>query len=104
LKPHLHQHFPSNKQVLGVFKPTVSMWHSRLGHPSNNVVQHVLSHHKLSFSRDQENNMICDACQRGKSHQLAYPKSNSVLAKPFELFFLMCGGQHQPLLGGMIIM
>jgi hypothetical protein len=29
--------FP-NKQVLGVFKPTASLWHHRLGHASTPVV------------------------------------------------------------------
>jgi hypothetical protein len=38
LKPHPHDHLSPNKQALGVFKPTVSMWHSRLGHASNNAV------------------------------------------------------------------
>jgi hypothetical protein len=67
LKPCSHEHRP-NKQALGVFQTTVSTWHSRLGHPSNNVVQQILSRHKLSFFRDQENNVVCDACQQGKSH------------------------------------
>lgn len=31
--------------------------------------------------------MICDACQRGKSHQLPYPKSTSLSSSPFELIF-----------------
>jgi histone deacetylase 1/2 len=87
LKPHLHEHLPRNKQALGAFKPTVSTWHSRLGHASHNVVQRVIRHHKLSFSSNQENNVICDAYQQGKSHQLAYPKSDSVSSKPFELVF-----------------
>jgi hypothetical protein len=43
---------PSNKQVLGVFKPTTSLWHHRLGHAVAPVVQEVLSRHKLSFVRD----------------------------------------------------
>ena len=76
-----------NKQVLGVFKPTESLWHHRLGHASTSVVQQVLSHHKLSFIRDSSNKSICDACQKGKSHQLPYPKSTSVSSSPLELVF-----------------
>jgi histone deacetylase 1/2 len=30
---------------------------------------------------------VCDACQKGKSHQLPYPKSSSVSSSPFELVF-----------------
>jgi histone deacetylase 1/2 len=52
LRPHPYGRSSPNKQVLGVFKPTVSLWHSRLGHPSNNIVQQVLTRHNLSFSSD----------------------------------------------------
>jgi hypothetical protein len=31
LKPHSHEHSSSNEKSLGVFKPTVSTWHSSLG-------------------------------------------------------------------------
>ena len=62
--------------------------HSRLGHASSPVVKSVLSRHKLSFSSESNNSgVICDACQMAKSHQLSYPKSNSVSSKPFELVF-----------------
>jgi hypothetical protein len=33
------------------------------------------------------NKHICDACQKGKSHQLPYPKSSSVSTTPLELVF-----------------
>jgi len=62
--------------------------HSRLGHASSPVVKSVLSRHKLSFSSESNNSgVICYACQMAKSHQLPYPKSNSVSSKPFELVF-----------------
>lgn len=79
--------FP-NKQVLGVFKPTASLWYQRLGHASTPIVQQVLSRHKLPFVRDSVNNLILDACQKGKSHQLPYPKSTSISSSPLELVFL----------------
>jgi histone deacetylase 1/2 len=77
----------SNKQVLGVIKPSSSLWHSRLGHASTRVVQQVLSRHKLPFLNDSSNKMVCDACQQGKSHQLPYPRSTSVSASPLDLIF-----------------
>lgn len=83
----------SNKQVLGVDKPSRSLWHSRLGHASAQVVQQVISHHKLSFLRES-NNHVCDACQQGKFHQLPYERSSSVSSSPLDLVFFMCGGQH----------
>jgi len=77
-----------NKQVLGVFKPTESLWHHRLGHASTPAVKQILSRHKLSLVRDSSNNVICDACPKGKSHQLSYPKSVSVVSSnPLELVF-----------------
>jgi hypothetical protein len=30
---------------------------------------------------------VCDACQRGKSHQLPHPISTSVSTQPLELIF-----------------
>jgi hypothetical protein len=32
----------SNKQVLGAFKPSSSLWHARLGHASTTIVQQIL--------------------------------------------------------------
>jgi histone deacetylase 1/2 len=63
------------------------VWHHRLGHASSHVVEQILSRHKLSFVKDSRNNSICDSCQKGKSHQLPYPKSSSVSLRPFELVF-----------------
>jgi histone deacetylase 1/2 len=75
------------RQALGVFKPSTSLWHSRLGHASTRVVQHVLNHHRLPFVIESNKSMICDACQRGKSHQLPYSRSTSVLTSPMQLVF-----------------
>jgi len=77
----------SNKQVLGVTKPTTSTRHSRLMHPSTSVISQNVSCHKLSFIRDVNNKHVCDACQQGKSHQLPYPKSTSVSSFPLDLYF-----------------
>ena len=77
----------SNKQALGAFKPSSSLWHARLGHASSAVVQQILDNYDLPYVSNPNNNSICDACQRGKSHQLPYPKSTSISAKPCELIF-----------------
>jgi hypothetical protein len=34
---------------------------------------------------------ICDACQQGKSHQLAFSESSHVVKLLLSLCFLMCG-------------
>jgi histone deacetylase 1/2 len=82
---------PLNKEVLGVFKPTTSTWHHRLGHASQQVVHKILSRQKIPFIRTQNNNEICDACQKGKSHQLPYPKSTSISSRLLSLFFRCLG-------------
>jgi hypothetical protein len=72
---------------LGVFKPSSSLWHARLGHASTAVVQQILGQYNLPFVKNSNKNAICDACQQGKSHQLPYPKSTSVSASPLDLIF-----------------
>jgi len=47
----------------------------------------VLNKNKLPFVPESNKESICDACQKGKSHQLPYPKSTSVSRAPLELVF-----------------
>ncbi|WVZ83847.1 hypothetical protein U9M48_030944 [Paspalum notatum var. saurae] len=76
-----------SKQVLGVNKPSTSRWHSRLGHPSFQVVKYILRNNSLPSCSDENIESVCDSCQRAKSHQLPYSKSNSVSNSPLELIF-----------------
>jgi histone deacetylase 1/2 len=76
-----------NKRVFAAIKPSSSRWHSRLGNPSSSIVQQVLSRNKLPFIHDTPRDSVCDACQKGKSHQLPYPRSTSVSHKPLDLVF-----------------
>ena len=78
---------PNNKQACSAIKPSKTLWHHRLGHPSSQVVQQILSRHNLSFALDENNSRVCDACQHGKSHQLPYPRSSSRSSRPLELVF-----------------
>jgi histone deacetylase 1/2 len=72
------------KQVLGV--QSSSHWHRRLGHPSYVVVRKILHDNKISFSESNKE-LVCDACQKSKSHQLPYPTSTSLSTSPLELVF-----------------
>jgi histone deacetylase 1/2 len=76
----------SGPQAHGVVKSTSLHWHRRLGHPSSTVVQQVLRDNNIPFSESIKES-VCDACQKGKSHQLPYPKSSSVSTFPLELVF-----------------
>ena len=90
----------SSKQAFGINKPSTTRWHSRLGHPSYEIVQRVLSQNKLPSSKDDSANFVCDACQKGKSHQLPYPKSSSVSSAPLELIFSDVWGPACASVGG----
>ena len=77
----------SNKGPFGAVKSPSSRWHSHLGHPSFVVVQQVLSKNSIPFVADLNKETVCDACQKGKSHQLPYPRSTSISLSPLELVF-----------------
>ena len=63
---------PPMKHVFSGLRVSREKWHARLGHPSIQIVQQVLLRNKLP-SDFSHNNVICDACQQGKSHQLPFP-------------------------------
>jgi hypothetical protein len=47
----------------------------------------VLSKNNLPIFSDTSHELVCDACQLGKSHQLPYPVSTSTSKAPLELIF-----------------
>jgi histone deacetylase 1/2 len=75
------------KQAHGVNKPSSSRWHSRMGHPAYPVVQRILRDNNLPCASSFSNESVCDSCQKAKSHQLPYGRSDSVSSSPFELIF-----------------
>jgi hypothetical protein len=76
----------SEKQVISTSTPSSARWHARLGHPSFSVAQQILSSNKISVSSKHDES-VYDACQKGKSHQLPYPRSTSVSTALLELNF-----------------
>jgi histone deacetylase 1/2 len=92
LKPSSSSLF--NKVSLGATKASTSRWHSRLGHPSSTIVNQVLSKNSIPFVSESNKDQVCDACQKGKSHQLPYPVSTSVSSSPLELVFSDVWGPH----------
>lgn len=75
------------KEVFSVNKPSMSRWHSRLGHPTFPIVERVLRNSDLPCISIQNINTICDSCQRAKSHQVPYSGSNSISKAPLDLIF-----------------
>jgi histone deacetylase 1/2 len=53
---------PTFPQVHHINKPSTSIWHHRLGHPSSVIVNRVLRDNNLSFSKESCQS-VCDACQ-----------------------------------------
>jgi hypothetical protein len=47
----------------------------------------VVSKNSLLCVSDSSPDLVCDACQQAKSHQLSYLKSSSVSTSPLELIF-----------------
>jgi histone deacetylase 1/2 len=76
----------SSKHAFITIKPSSSIWHRRLGHPSSFVVQQVLRRNKIAYN-PEITPYICDAYQLAKSHQLPYPISTSRSTVPLEHVF-----------------
>jgi hypothetical protein len=91
LEPSLSQG-SANKQAFGAELPSTYKWHSRLGHPSLPIMERIISSNRLSVSIQHS---ICDSCQMANSHQLPYPKSNSISFAPLELIFFDVWGPLQ---------
>jgi hypothetical protein len=77
----------SNKRALSVVKPSLARWHHHLGYASSPIVSRVLSQNKLPHSKEVVEELVCDAYQKGKSHQLPFGRSVRVSQAPLELIF-----------------
>jgi hypothetical protein len=78
-----------HKLVFNAIKISVDRWHSCLGHPSRDIVRHIISKNNLPCAAlDSSGQSICDACTCAKAHQLSYQLSSSRSSAPLELIFL----------------
>jgi hypothetical protein len=76
------------KLVFNAIKILVDRWHSRLGHPSQDIVRRIISKNNLPCAAlDSSSQSVCDDCARAKAHQLPYHLSSSRSSAPFELIF-----------------
>ena len=60
------------------------IWHQRLGHTSDRILNSVVKSCNISFSFNEKSS-FCNACQYGKSHSLPFTISNSFTSQPLEL-------------------
>jgi histone deacetylase 1/2 len=58
-----------------------------LGHPAFPIVRRVLRDNKLLCASPSNSESVCDSCQKAKSHQLPYGRSDGVSSSPLELIF-----------------
>jgi histone deacetylase 1/2 len=77
-----------------------SQWHQRLGHPSKNVVSSIVRNNGLVCLSSDNTPLVCDACQRAKSHQLPYHLSSHVSTMPLELIHSDVWGPARASSGG----
>ena len=65
---------------------TVALWHCKLGHPSNKIIQHVLKLCTIPFNTNKTAT-VCTSCCRGKSHQLPFTSSTSAYTALLQLIY-----------------
>jgi hypothetical protein len=76
------------KLVFHAIKIPIDRWHSRLGHPSHDIVRCVISKNSLPCATsDNSSSSVCDACACAKAHQLPYQLSSSTSFAPLQLIF-----------------
>ena len=70
-------------------QPSVSFlaWHCRLGHPSLQVLQNLVSSQGLPVLRSESQFSHCSACRCNKSHKLPFGVSTLNCNKPLEILF-----------------
>jgi hypothetical protein len=76
--PSFEQHIAFNS----IKKPSLDVWHYRLGHPSISRIK-LLHEHVSEISCNSES--VCPICPLAKQHKLSFPVSTSVSKSPFDL-------------------
>ncbi|GKA85644.1 ribonuclease H-like domain-containing protein [Tanacetum coccineum] len=60
-----------------------SLWHQRLGHPGDAVIQTLSSRGLVSYNKNAQH--LCRACQLGKQTKLLFQRSTSIVTSPFDI-------------------
>lgn len=75
--------------VNGCFEDNISVWHQRLGHPSENILHH------LPIYSNQKNSLVCVICLFAKQTKLPFPINNTVSDEVFDLIHIDIWGPLQ---------
>ncbi|GJT52593.1 ribonuclease H-like domain-containing protein [Tanacetum coccineum] len=62
-----------------------SLWHQRLGHPGDAVIQTLSSPGLVSYNKNKNTQHLCRACQLGKQTKLPFQRSTSIVTSPFDI-------------------
>lgn len=79
LKDMCFQAFYSSRQQA----TSDGVWHQRLGHPHKEILQ-LLAKNSLIVFNKRDSQLLCDACQLGKSFKLPFLYSETISNKPLE--------------------
>ena len=60
-------------------KPTLHLWHNRLGQCSFHVVKNILNQCNIAYIAKR---IFCDVCVQGKAHKLPFSSSTTVYTLP----------------------
>ncbi|XP_021769501.1 uncharacterized protein LOC110733723 [Chenopodium quinoa] len=71
---------------------STELWHQRMGHPSEKVLQHLPV---VSSSTRSSKNKSCDVCPRAKQHRSSFPISNNKASRIFELIHIDLWGPYK---------
>lgn len=76
---------PTNRFIHSTIKHSPLLLHHKLGHPSRQVFQQLVS--KLGFRFRLESNVYCSSCSINKSHKLPFGQNTFVATKPLQLIY-----------------
>ncbi|GJR56659.1 ribonuclease H-like domain-containing protein [Tanacetum coccineum] len=62
-----------------------SLWHQRLGHPGDAVIQTLSSRGLVSYNKNKNTQHLCRACQLGKQTKLPFQRFTSIVTSPFDI-------------------
>ena len=65
----------------------ISMWHSRLGHPSLHIFRKFMSILNISFPSDHLCSFSCTSCNINKNYSLPFAQSSVTFSSPFDVIF-----------------
>jgi histone deacetylase 1/2 len=75
--------YDCNSKTSNAALDVVQIWHNKLGHPCDSVLQKVLTSINIPFG--SKHTSFCNACKLRKLHQSSFPSSSVKTTKPFEI-------------------